>query len=178
MCEQVLEHDVQRRGRGRTHGQLVCRVQGGDEQQSEEAALQPRLPHTLSALLVPAPADLPHLQACISHFLPHFPPPPVIHTNLSKTLLEIELDFVGKKIEVSKKIASFSGFLLKIFYQGLVNIFPNFYKMQGSFPRCRDVLQNFLCRVPDFSMFYQKLACILFMCLQNFRAFSTREHIL
>ena len=34
------------------------------------------------------------------------------------------------------------------------------------FPRCRDVLQNFLCRVPDFSMVYQKVACMLFMCLQ------------
>ena len=42
------------------------------------------------------------------------------------------------------------------------------------FPRCREVLQTFLSRVPNFSMFYQKLVCTLFMCLQNFTAFSTR----
>ena len=35
----------------------------------------------------------------------------------------------------------------------------------------------FPCRVPYFSMFHQKLACILFMCLQNFTVFSTRERI-
>ena len=37
-------------------------------------------------------------------------------------------------------------------------------KMQENFPRCREVLQNFPCRVPDFYMFHQKFACILFLC--------------
>ena len=86
------------------------------------------------------------------------------------------------------KIASFSGFLLKIIFfvktlwilfqittkcREVFQHFPRCMEVFQDFPRCRDILQNFPCRVPDFSMFYEKLACILFMCLQNFTAFST-----
>ena len=67
---------------------------------------------------------------------------------------------------------------VKIFLSRLSGYFSKFLLNAGTvfqdFPRCREVLQNFPCRVPDFSMFYQKLASILFTCLPNFTAFSTR----
>ena len=49
--------------------------------------------------------------------------------------------------------------------------FPRCREVFQDFSRCREVLQNLS---PDFSMFYQKLVCILLVCLQNFTAFSTR----
>ena len=93
-----------------------------------------------------------------------------MRTFFERTKFGVEKDERSK----IRKITSFSGFSLNIQCQSLVDIFPSFYKMQGSFPRCREFLQNFPCRFPDFSMFYQKLASIFFMCLQNFTALSTR----
>ena len=61
-----------------------------------------------------------------------------------------------------------------IFFQ----VFTKCREVFQDFTRCREVLQNFPCRVFDFSMIYQKLACILFMCMQNFLAFSTRKQMI
>ena len=69
---------------------------------------------------------------------------------------------------------SFSGFLLKIFAKAEWIFFQPSIKCREVFQdlsRCRDVSQNFPCKVLDFPMFHKKLACIL---LKNFTAFSTK----
>ena len=98
----------------------------------------------------------------------------------------------------------FPRFLLKIICQGLVDIFPSFYKMQGSFPRFYKIQGSFprfykmQGRLPKFykmqgsfprySKMQESFPCkfsliflwfikisILFMCSPNFAALSARE---